>query len=283
MEPVLESELLSAVAAADVLVAFDFDGTLAPLVDDPAQAALRSGTRHLLAELAQRYPCAVISGRTEEQVRRLLGGVTVWYVVGNDYLARPEAADRSCRTVTGWIPALRRDLCRFESISRTRRGPPAAGRSPEAAVWIEDKGASLAIHYRHAPHRRKAVEAILSAAAALDDVRVIQGKQVVNLVPAGASDKGAALERLRLQLGCDLALYVGDDATDEDAFSAGPHVVGVRIGHSSSSAARYFLDRQRDVDALLERLVALRRPPGQLHAADPAAFGRRRGRRERAR
>jgi trehalose 6-phosphate phosphatase len=265
MEPVLESEVLSVVAAADVLVALDFDGTLAPLVDEPAQAALRSRTRHLLAELAQRYPCAVISGRTEEQLRRLLGGVTVWYAVGNDYLDRPESADRSCRKVREWLPALRRDLCRFESIA------------------IEDKGGSLAIHYRHAADRRQAAEAIRAAAAALADVRVIPGKQVVNLAPRGAADKGAALERLRAQLGCDLALYVGDDTSDEDAFAAGPHVVGVRVGHSSSSAARYFLRRQRDVDALLERLVALRSPAGQLRAADPSGFGRSRGRRERAR
>jgi trehalose 6-phosphate phosphatase len=265
MEPVLESDALAALAASDVLVAFDFDGTLAPLVDDPAQATLRSGTRRLIAELAQRYPCAVISGRTEEQLRRLLGGVTVWYAVGNDYLDRPEVADRCSRTVRGWLPALQKDLCRFESLS------------------IEDKGASLAIHYRHATDRKKALEAIRAAAAALGEVRVIRGKQVVNLVPAGASDKGAALERLRVQLGCEVALYVGDDASDEDAFSKGPQVVGVRVGHSSTSAARYYLRRQREVDTLLERLVALRLPAGELHARDPAAFGRRRGRRERAR
>jgi trehalose 6-phosphate phosphatase len=246
-------------------VALDFDGTLAPLVGDPAQASLRSATRHLLADLAQRYPCAVISGRSEEQLRRLLCGVTIWYAVGNDYLDRPDAADQSCRKVREWLPALRRDLCHFESLS------------------IEDKGASLAIHYRHAADRRQAVEAIRAAAAALADVRVIPGKQVVNLVPAGAATKGAALERLRVQLGCDLALYVGDDTSDEDAFSAGHHVIGVRVGHSSTSAARYFLRRQRDVDTLLQRLIALRRPAGQLRSTDPSAFGRSRGRRERAR
>jgi trehalose 6-phosphate phosphatase len=165
--------------------------------------------------------------------------------------------------VREWLPALRRDLCRFESLS------------------IEDKGASLAIHYRHAADRRKAVEAIREAAAALADVRVVQGKQVVNLLPAGAPNKGAALERLRVQLGCELALYVGDDTSDEDAFAKGSQVIGVRVGHSSTSAARYFLRRQRDVDILLERLVGLRRRARRLHGSEGLSFGRRRGPRER--
>ena len=79
----------------------------------------------------------------------------------------------------------------------------------------------------------------------------------MNLLPAGAN-KGAAVDRVRRQLGCELALYVGDDGTDEDAFAAGPSVLGVRVGPSADTAARYCLRDQDQVDELLERLFSLR-------------------------
>ena len=128
MEPLLSSRVLSTLGTAEVLLAFDFDGTLAPIVDDPSAAAMRTTTRHLLAQVAQVYPCAVISGRTEQEVMRLLGGVTVWYVIGNRFLEPPEVIEHRCREVQGWLPLLHRELTGLEGIS------------------IEDKGASLAIH-----------------------------------------------------------------------------------------------------------------------------------------
>jgi trehalose 6-phosphate phosphatase len=239
MEPLLSSAVLSKLGAADVLLAFDFDGTLAPIVDDPSSATMRTTTRRLLAQVAQRYPCAVISGRTEHEVMRLLDGVTVWYVIGNRYLEPPEVIERRCSEVQGWLPVLKHRLLGLEGIS------------------IEDKGASLAIHYRRAADRERAREEIGAATALLGGARAIAGKEVVNVLPAGA-DKGAAVDRVRRQLGCELAVYVGDDSTDEDAFAAGPSVLGVRVGHAEGSAARYCLRDQEQIDELFERLLSLR-------------------------
>jgi trehalose 6-phosphate phosphatase len=239
MESLLSSAVLSTLGTADVLLAFDFDGTLAPIVDDPSAAAMRTTTRRLLAQVAQRYPCAVISGRAEQDVMRLLDGVTVWYVIGNRYLEPPEVVERRCNEVQGWLPILRHELHGMEGIA------------------IEDKGASLAVHYRRAVDREQARQAIRAAATMLAGVRAVAGKEVVNLLPAGA-DKGAAVDRVRRQLGCELAMYVGDDGTDEDAFSAGPSVLGVRIGHAANSAARYCLRDQDQMDELFERLLSLR-------------------------
>lgn len=120
------------------------------------------------------------------------------------------------------------------------------------------RGVSLAIHYRAAADGAQAREAIRAAAALLHAVRVIPGKEAVHLLPEGAPDKASVIRRLCGQLGCEVALYVGDDGTDEAAFSAGPPIVGVRVGRSDASAARYFLHEQTDIDELLERLLALR-------------------------
>jgi trehalose 6-phosphate phosphatase len=88
----------------------------------------------------------------------------------------------------------------------------------------------------------------------------VPGKLVVNLVPAGAPNKGTALVELRKAEQADTALYVGDDVTDEDVFELEQpgRLVGVRVGASRSSAAAYFLRHQREVDRLLGRLVTLR-------------------------
>jgi trehalose 6-phosphate phosphatase len=240
MQPLLGSSLLASLADADVLLAFDFDGTLAPIVDDPAAASLPASTRRLLARISPLYPCAVVSGRSEEELSRLLAGVTVWYAIGNRFLDPPDAVERRREEVRGWIPQV------------------AAQLSGLAGISLENKGAALAIHYRAALDAAKAQEAIWTAAEMLGHVRVIPGNCVVNLLPWGSADKGAAVERLRKMLACKTVLYVGDDTTDEDAFAIGGEVVGVRVGQSEASRAQYYLRSRDEVDELLERLLALR-------------------------
>ncbi|MFL5451727.1 MAG: trehalose-phosphatase [Myxococcales bacterium] len=240
MEPLLGSSLFASLEDADVLVAFDFDGTLAPLVDEPASAAVPASTRRLLGRLAHLYPCAVISGRSEADLSRLLAGITVWYAIGNRFLDSPETVERRREQVRTWVPQVAAQLSGLEGIS------------------VEDKGAALAIHYRAALDAQKAREAIWSVAEMLGEARVIPGNRVINLLPWGSADKGAAVERLSAMLGCKTILYVGDDTTDEDAFGVGANVIGVRIGESKATRARYYLHSREEVDALLERLIGLR-------------------------
>ena len=76
-------------------------------------------------------------------------------------------------------------------------------------VEIEDKVFSVAVHYRQSRQKKLARSAILEAASTLGDVRLIGGKQVVNILPDGAPHKGIALERERARLKCDTAIYVG--------------------------------------------------------------------------
>jgi trehalose 6-phosphate phosphatase len=101
-------------------------------------------------------------------------------------------------------------------------------------------------------------------------LRLIPGKLVINAVAAGAPDKGDALVSLMARERSDLALYVGDDVTDEKVFelhqprslpwlSSASQVLTVRVGRSTSSAACSFVRSQLQIDELLSRLAALRR------------------------
>src|SRR4051794_678502 len=74
---------LAAFTSSNVLLAFDYDGTLAPIVADPARARMRQATRRILSRLALCYPTVVISGRAHGDLRRRLGRLPLWHVIGN--------------------------------------------------------------------------------------------------------------------------------------------------------------------------------------------------------
>jgi trehalose 6-phosphate phosphatase len=246
MRPILSEECrgtLDALARERALLVFDFDGTLAPIVERPADAAMRDSTRALLRVASMLYPCAVVSGRSRADLGPRLAGVPLLAFVGNhgaeagfgpvDLGPRPQVA--------GWAAALGAAL----------RDVPG--------VELEDKGLSIALHYRRAPDVAEAEARARAAAGALEGARVFGGHAVVNVAPEEAPDKGAAVGALLRRIGWRQALYVGDDVTDEDAFAADGVAVPVRIGVAAGSAARFFLPEQADVDAMLRALIAARR------------------------
>lgn len=223
-----------------VLVAFDFDGTLAPITGNRRGAGMRTRTLQLLAAVCRRYPCAVISGRGRADVVRRLGGVAVKYVIGNH----------------GLEPG--RGTARFARLTRAARRQLGRALAAVPGIEIEDKRYSLAIHYRRARARVTARRAIHRAVAKLSvPVRIIPGKRVVNVVPEGATDKGGAVRGLRARERAAAVIYAGDDITDEDVFAldARSWLIPVRVGRSTRSAARYYLRDQGEIDLLLARLV----------------------------
>lgn len=230
-------------ARGHVLLAFDFDGTLAPIVANRDEARMRPSTEGAFARLCRAYPCAVLSGRSVDDVRARLGDAPVRYVVGNH----------------GMEPGT--DLDTYERITREGLGPLREALSGMHGVEVEDKRYSLAVHYRAARRRRHARASILRAVGALGErPRIVAGKQVLNLVPREAPHKGDALLGLMSLERAERAIYVGDDVTDEDVFRLDrpDSVLGIRVGRSRSSAARFHLRAQADVDRLIERLLALR-------------------------
>jgi trehalose 6-phosphate phosphatase len=236
--------LLRFIAARRVLLAFDYDGVLAPLVKDPQGAWMRPRTRRLLARLSRAYPTAVVSGRAWKDVSRFVGG-TVATVVGNHgfEVGRPAPVPgRVVRTVRGW----RRQL------EKTLAGVPG--------VHFEDKRSTLAVHYGLSRGWRGAERRVYQAANQLSGTRLIPGKKVLNVLPHDFPSKGDAIRTLLARLRLEAAFYAGDDVTDEDAFAVGPPLVfGVHVG-KGPSLAPWRIESQERVDVLLELLLRARAP-----------------------
>lgn len=242
MKSILGAEprrLLSAFAQSRCLLAFDFDGTLAPIVSDPDRAKMRSSTNDLLVELSRLYPCVVISGRSRADVRRRVVGLGLKGIVGNHGIEPVQGTTGDERRIRDW-------RARFDAALREETG-----------VRVENKTHSLAIHVRHARAKGRARRIVAEVASRLEGVKLLGGKEVVNVVPIGAPHKGMALERERERLRCDTAIYVGDDETDEDVFALDQpgRLLSIRVGRKAASQAAFYLRAQPEIDRLLRELI----------------------------
>jgi trehalose 6-phosphate phosphatase len=244
MQPILSPKyrpVLQRFLMRKTLLAFDYDGTLAPIVDDPENADMRPRTRELLQETAKRYPTTIISGRSRGQIQKFLRGVQVLEIIGNHGAETGETVPEPIlQRVMDWRRELEKSLANMEG------------------VMIEDKGYSLSVHYRHA-RDPDAAFSILGAAEHLPGARQIGGKCVLNIVPNEAPDKGTILLRLCARHQTPLAVFLGDDDTDEDVFALNNYgrILGVRVGISEKTAAPYYIGSQTDIDRFLETVITL--------------------------
>jgi trehalose 6-phosphate phosphatase len=200
-------------ATADPLVAFrsaherglragillDFDGTLSPIVARPDLARMQPGAHEVLARLTERYPVvAVVSGRTARELDALVEVPGV-HLVASYGLHAPEDL----------TPAV---------LNAVRA---AAAAVPEARVEL--KGGSVAVHVRGTEDPDAADEALrgpLGAIGREHGLDLIDGKRVLELVPAGRPLKEGAVERLLEGERLEAVLYAGDDVADLRAFAA---------------------------------------------------------------
>lgn len=240
----VQRSLLLQYASSNVLLTFDYDGTLAPIVADREGATMREKTRRLLAQVSRLYPCAVITGRALADIAGFLEGIPLQRVIGNH----------------GLEPHQR--MGHFKRLASRVRRQIEVHLARVPGVELEDKVYSLAIHYRRSRHRAAARDEVMRIIARVGvPVRTIAGKLVINILPKDAPDKGVALRTLRAELSADAAIYVGDDDTDEDVFTNDQpdRVLGVRVGRASNSAAQFYIRNQLEVDDLLRLLANARR------------------------
>lgn len=253
-------ELAAALAGRRPVVFLDYDGTLTPIVERPEAATLAAPMRRVLERLSERLPVVVVSGRGREDVAARVGLSGITYAGGHGFdLAAAEGGSEGPPELgAGW---------------QARPAVAAAARELEAALadlpgaQVEPKGFTVAVHFRRvAPERVGEVEAAVDRVLAAHPALVKgHGKKVFELRPAVAWDKGRAvlwlLEALDLGGPDALPLYLGDDATDEDAFRALAARPGGGIGivvaeAPRPTAARYRLADPEEVRELLARLAA---------------------------
>jgi trehalose 6-phosphate phosphatase len=216
---------LRAIAAepSRTAILLDFDGTLAPIVSRPEEAGIVSGGREVLASLVDRYlVVAVISGRPQDSLVALVRVDGVRYE-GLYGLAAVDSIDHELR----------------KEVEAAARFVPGA--------WVEPKGITLAVHYRHSPDpvdARARLAPALGGVATMRGYDLIEGKMVLELAPAGESRKGGAVKRIVVGAGARGALYAGDDLPDLEAFAAldeladeGVTTVKVAVGGAETPTA----------------------------------------------
>lgn len=235
---------LSALMRRRPLLAFDFDGTLAPIVAFGHLAQMPTDVAARLASLAARLPVAIVTGRSVADVRKRLG-FEPQYIVGN-HGAEDEIDPAGAAARASELEPLRRLLAE------------RAGAFASAGVTIEDKRQSIALHYRLSRDPARAMALIEQTLASTPvALHVFAGKKVVNALAQGAPDKAHAVNALLARSGASCALFAGDDVNDEPVFaSAPPGWLTVRIGPDDlASKAQYFLDSPSEMALLLERML----------------------------
>jgi trehalose 6-phosphate phosphatase len=209
----LAAQVLSARPSALIS---DLDGTLSPIVSTPEEASVPLGCRRALERLRDRLDLvAVVSGRPGSEAKRLLGVDGVVYL-GNHGLDAWIGLERPAGPPARQVEMASRSLrLALEDLREALAGQPG--------LRLEDKGATISIHYRSALHPEAARSLVLAAAAqaaARHDLAVGEGKKVVELRPSHWAGKGAGLEELVHGCGLRGLVYLGDDHPDLHAFEA---------------------------------------------------------------
>ena len=248
MDQALLERLAQLARVPQLLVACDYDGTVAPIVDDPMNARPRRETvvaMRALAALAQTH-VAVISGRSLRDLAALSRMPDEIHLVGS------HGSEFDIGFGRGLPPAAAERRVEIERMLEK------IADGVEGAI-LEPKPAAVAFHYRQVaePEVAGLIAEIEEGPATLDGVRSRHGDKVVELLVTD-TDKGLALEAIRHQVGAATVLYLGDSITDEDAFAtlSGPDV-GVKVGEGETAAPFRVADTI-EVAKLLARLNDLR-------------------------
>jgi trehalose-phosphatase len=241
LDPALRAAIVRLARVPQLLVCCDYDGTLAPLVEDPSKAvplpeavaALRS-----IAALPQ-TTAAVVSGRALRDLAAMSRLPAEVHLVGS------HGSEFDVGFVERMSPDAGRLRARLEAaiVEITANAP---------GVRLERKPVSIAVHVRTAKPdvADEVIDAIKSGPASWPDIYVTHGKQVIELSVL-AGNKGTAVDALRMQSSASAVLFLGDDVTDENAFAElhGPDL-GIKIGAGETAAAYRVEDPTEAVRAL---------------------------------
>lgn len=242
-----------------VLLLLDFDGTLVGFKPRPEEVRLDNSTRRLLSRLARhpRISLVFISGRRRADLRRRVSvqGARYWGLHGWEDVAGKRLSRQTRKAI----------LRARKLLSMKVRGL--------RGVWIEDKQASFVLHFREASPRdaRRARAAAQSALSSTGQpLRTLVGNKIQEFLPAELKGKGVAVKGIAAASPAGtLAVYVGDDTTDEAAFAALRRGLTIHVGYNSHTRARYRVDDPSEVRIFLERLGKLVAP-----VSSPARFRR---------
>ncbi|MGB7449091.1 MAG: trehalose-phosphatase [Ornithinimicrobium sp.] len=247
MDPALRDALADLSATQHLLIGVDFDGTLAPLADEPMAVEPVKGGMTVLHQLADLdgATVALVSGRALGPLRQLTGAEGSIVLIGS------HGAESSYRSELHLDDG---DRARFDALAEGLDG--VLVEHPRARV--ERKPAALVLHTRglSADEADAATQAARSVAGRVPEVHLTAGKDVVEMAVTTA-DKGSALLELAASVRATRIVYVGDDVTDEHAFAqlTEPHI-SVKVG-DGATRARFRVDDEQAVVDMLQTMYRL--------------------------
>ena len=229
----------------------DVDGTIVDLAPTPREIWIPPSLRRVLSQLLERTDGAValVSGRSVSDLDMIFAPLQLTAVGGHGaelrLLGKPNHSDTEAAPLD---PALKRRLAAIGEA-----GP---------GILVEDKGYSLALHYRLAPQKEELIRAEVARICAqfpADSIEILPGKLVVEIKPAGFNKAtGVRLLMSYPPFAGRHPIFIGDDTTDECVFEIMPELDGlaISVGRKVPGVTSYF-DTPDSVRAWLERIVQI--------------------------
>uniref|UniRef100_A0A7N0U168 Trehalose 6-phosphate phosphatase n=1 Tax=Kalanchoe fedtschenkoi TaxID=63787 RepID=A0A7N0U168_KALFE len=268
-------QVTSAAKTKTIVMFLDYDGTLSPIVDDPDRAFMSDGMRSAVKSVAKYFPTAIISGRSRDQVYKLVGLTELYYagshgmdIMGpvrfdesDNHLNYHSSTDKKGKEFNLFQPA--KEFIPmidevFKTLVKNTKGIKGAK--------VENHKFCASVHYRNVDRKNWPVvgQCVHDLLEKYPRLRLTHGRKVLEVRPVIDWDKGRAVQHLLDSLGLSgrddvLPIYIGDDRTDEDAFKVlreGNQGFGILVSpFPKETQAFYSLRDPAEVMEFLTRLV----------------------------
>jgi trehalose 6-phosphate phosphatase len=240
---------IKAIPKDNLALFFDYDGTLVPIVADPAAASMHQSIRQLIGKISRLIPTSIVTGRDLVDIQNLVAISSVHYAGCHGYQIR--LADQRQFEVEIPAPTLADLEASTALVSQALHGI--------AGVIIQHKKFAKAIHYRQVPSQDIATvkERVQKISAQYPRLRLKTGKMLFELQPAMDWHKGKAVDWILAKAALGRTpIYFGDDVTDEDAYrTLQGKGICVYIGESPSSLAHFTLGSPKHVEQFIESIL----------------------------
>lgn len=236
------SNWLELIKDKNILLFFDFDGTLVPIRKNPDDCYLSDNLRNSLNELKDKIKIGIISGRDLEDLKKRIslegiyyGGIHGLQIEGLDVkYTHPDAQKLK--------PYIDEVYVKVKNLSEEFEG-----------ALVEKKSFSFTLHYRQVDSKlRKELKRLffeVSSSFIEKGLKILSGKMVFEVLPAIEWDKGKAVSFIMKSFNKKFSpIFIGDDLTDETVFNEiKDKGITVKIGFSKNTMAKYFLRNQTEV------------------------------------
>ncbi|KAK1376392.1 hypothetical protein POM88_032585 [Heracleum sosnowskyi] len=242
-----------------IAIFLDYDGTLSPIVDDPDCAYLSTDMRSAVRSVAKYFPTAIISGRSRDMVYNLVGLKELYYAGSHVSLETHRAKVLPSPACKEFLPVIDEV---FRTLERNTRDIEGAK--------VENHKFCVSVHYRNVSEKVSllgySAERVHNIVDDYPQLRLTHGRKVLEVRPVIDWDKGKAVEFLLNSLGLEnsddvLPIYIGDDRTDEDAFTVlrqGNRGYGILVSSTpKESEALFSLKDPSEVNDFLKSLSSL--------------------------